>query len=385
MLGLVLAGGAARGAYTAGVMRFIWGDLAPRLGEDLWPRVVSGTSVGALNGVFVVARDRACLRRLTEIWQELQIAHVYQLHTGGLLGALRSTFGTASRPALLDPSPLYSLVAREFPRHLVREAIDSHAVRAFIVSATQIETGMNALFVETAQQGLDLQTLPGARSVRTRIGEEHLLASAAIPFLFPPVKVGDHFFVDGGLRQNTPLRPVLRAGSTHTLVVGTNLASSSEARHALASPAPTLPFLAGKTLNALMSDPVERDIRQQEEVNQLLLWAGERYGAEFLEGAYRELGWRPVKTLFLSPSEDLGRVANATFAKAPPMVSAQIRWLLGMVADKANADEGESDFLSYLYFDRAFTGQLEALGYEDARRREEELAGFLQDAAANGA
>ena len=117
----------------------------------------------------------------------------------------------------------------------------------------------------------------------------------------------------------------------------------------------------------------------QDEVNRLLAWAGERYGAEFLDGAYRELGWRPVKTVFISPSVDLGRVANATFASAPPVVSAQIRWLLSLVADKANAEEGESDFLSYLYFDRGYTGQLEALGFEDAKAREEELAAFLLD------
>ena len=379
-LGLVVAGGAARGAYEAGVMRFIWGDLARRLGPDCWPKVVSGTSVGALNAMFMVAQDRAALRRLTELWQELQISHIYDIRSGGLFAALRATFGTSNHPALLDASPLYRLVKRESPRRLVRAAIDDGRVRAFIVSATQLESGLNTLFVDSAASDLDLQTLPGACETRVRIDDQHLLASAAIPFLFPPIRVCDHFYLDGGLRQNTPLRPVIRAGASHIMVLGTSLSFSAQARRPLDSPAPTLPFLAGKTLNALMADPVERDIMYVEERNAMLDWGVEVYGEEFAARAASALGWRPVRTLFLTPSVDLGRLANATFHRAPPTVAAQVRWLLSIIADKANDDEGESDFLSDLYFDREYTGQIEAIGYADARDREEEIANFLLSA-----
>ncbi|MCB9745617.1 MAG: patatin-like phospholipase family protein [Alphaproteobacteria bacterium] len=375
--GLILAGGAARGAYAAGVMRFLFTAMPQMLGRVRWPEVVSGTSVGALNGVFAAARDLERVRWLSRTWQQMRIEQIYALHPGSVFTMLRSTFTPIQGASLLDSSPLRRLVVDNFPTEALRRAIDGGDNRAFVVSATQISTGYNMLFVDASEKPAPLRPLPGARFEQGPMRPEHLLASAGLPFLFPPVDVDGKTYVDGGLRQNTPLRPALQLGVDRALVVGVLMSKEAEGIRPMPSITPTLPFLAGKTLNALMLDPVERDITHAEGLNRILEWGAARYGADFLRDIQVDLGLRPVQLLHVQPTEDLGRIAAATFRSEPPPVSAALSRLLGLVADNANAGEGESDLLSYLYFDRAFTAQIEALGFEDAARREEELMAFV--------
>ena len=378
MLGFVLAGGAARGAYQAGVLRFIVQELLPRLGDTVWPQVVSGTSVGALNGAFAASHDPRAILRLSELWRHVVIDDVYRVSGSNVLRVLRSLVSPVPGVALLDPTPLYGLVAREHPLPIVHKNIEEGRVRAFIVSATQLETGANELFVDSGAQ-LSLRPAGNTRVNRTRITARHLLASAALPLLFPPVHIGDNTYVDGGLRANTPLRPVIRAGVRRALILGAQVQGGQTA--ALHAVTPTLPFLAGKTLNALMMDPVARDLAEAEMVNSIARWGAARYGDDFVEAMGRECGVHPVRTLFLRPSMDLGRAAATSYLRKPPDADASVRRLLDFIVDKPNLKEGESDMLSYLYFDHSFTEEIEDLGFEDARHQEEALASLLSDAA----
>jgi NTE family protein len=380
-MGLVLSGGAARGAYQAGVLRFLYRSLPKNLGFVPWPAVVSGTSVGALNGTFVVSRSEAQIVLLSRLWRRLRIPDVFTLQYGDVLGALRGRHRGHSGAALLDPSPLVRLVHDQFPQTDVRRSIDSGAVRAFIVSATELNNGHNVLFVDSAADDLGLLPLARSRVERTPIGPQEVLASAALPFMFPPVTLRGRGYVDGGLRQNTPLRPVLHSGVDRVLVVGSHMASET-------GPAPqtevvpSLAFLAGKTLNALMADPVDRDLAQAERLNAVVAWGTARYGPEFAEGVARDLDLRAVSILTVRPSQDLGRIAAKAYKDSPPADAPNLRWLLSALADRQNAEGGESDLLSYLYFDRAFTEQLEDLGYQDAEAQQEQLAAhFLGEAA----
>jgi NTE family protein len=145
---------------------------------------------------------------------------------------------------------------------------------------------------------------------------------------------------------------------------------------------PSLAFLAGKTLNALMADPVDRDLAQAERLNAVLAWGVSTYGPGFAEAAARDLDLRAVAILTVRPSRDLGRIAAQAYKDSPPADAPNLRWLLSALADRQNAEGGESDLLSYLYFDRAFTEQLEDLGYQDAEAQQEQLAAhFLGEAA----
>lgn len=376
-LGLVLAGGAARGAYEAGVLRFIYQSLASRLGFSPWPSVVGGTSVGALNGVFAVTQQAEYVQRICRMWQEVTISDVYAFHGSGVLRTVRGMFRAAQLGALLDPSPLYRLVRREFPRAAMRKSIDSGLCRAFIISATRLDNGLNTLFCDSAERHLPINPPKGTIVQRTRIDEEHFLASTSLPFFFPPYQIDTHYYVDGGLRQNTPLRPVLRCGADRILIIGAGAEQEFTGGEAADLIHPSLPFLAGKTLNALLLDPVSRDLNNTDQINRILAWGRENFGVEFAERIAADLGVREVSTLFLRPKTDLGRIASDIFASNPPKTSPQIRWLMSLVADQANAEGGESDFLSYLYFDHGYTGVLEQMGYEDARAQEETLARFF--------
>lgn len=376
-LGLVLSGGASRGAYQAGVLRFLLCDLAPRLGFVPWPSVVSGTSVGALNGSAVATREQEAVQRLSAIWQNMRLNDVFDQDQVGLFSTVRSLFAPRAGTALLDPSPLNRLLQQQIPWRALRAAIDGGHTRAFIMSATELSTGSNVLFCDTIDDTLDLEPLPGARVDRVRAGPDHLMASAAIPLVFPAVNVGGELYVDGGLRQNTPLRPVLKAGCRRVLIVSPHVEPEFEARSDLGEVVPTLPFMAGKSMNALMADPVARDVHLAQQLNRIMQWGADTYGPGFRDGLEAALGLHEVEIFKFEPSVDLGRLASTIFNRSPPATTTQMGWLLHMMADQPNQEGGESDLLAYLYFDRGFTGPAEALGFEDARAREEELATFL--------
>ena len=383
-LGLVLSGGASRGAYQAGVMRFIYRQLPRTLGYVPWPHVVSGTSVGALNGMFTIPRSEKYMVYLSRIWRRMRVSDVFTIRPDDVLGALWGRYRGRSGAALLDPSPLEHLIRELFPREETRASIDSGKVKAFIACATDLADGTNTLFVDSADPELNLRPLPGSRVERRPIDPETLLASSAIPFLFPPVRIGNRTYVDGGLRQNTPLRPVLHSGVDRILLIGSHAAREHQvqpADDASGTPShdvvPTLAFLAGKSLNAIMADPVERDLVVAKRMNDFISWGIDQFGAPFEDKCREDLGLRKVRIHSIRPKLDLGAVANATYRAHPPKDTASARLLLNLMADSANDAGGESDLLSYVYFDREFTGRIEAQGYEDARAMEEELLEFF--------
>jgi NTE family protein len=367
-LGLVLAGGASRGAYEAGVLRFLYTDLAKRLGYLPWPDVVSGTSVGALNGAFAVARDAEGLAWMAKTWREIRLDDVLRVSYVDLLHSMRKAL--SDRPfSLADPQPLQRLVVRRFPSRAARRAIDEQGV-IWMIGATDLVTGSQIVFVDAAEPPR-WAVRPGVRIVRTRIRAHHALASSALPLLFPPIAIGDLLCVDGGLRQNTPLGPVLRAGADRVLVVS----MKRQAQDLVREPQPAnLVFLVGKLMNALLLDPVEMDLFEAEQVNQLIDWGTERYGADFASAIRDELGLRRAEVLFLAPTEDLGAMAAHIYRTSPPRLSGAAAQLLERAAGHSGPD---ADLLSYIYFDAAFTGAVEALGYEDARRNEEALASLV--------
>jgi NTE family protein len=379
-LGLVLSGGASRGAYQAGVLRFIFRQLPKRLGYVPWPSVVSGTSVGALNGMFVVTRSERYLVYLSRIWRRMRVSDVFRIRPDDVIGAFWGRYRGRSGAALLDPSPLEGLIRELFPQEETRSAIDTGKVRAFITCATDLADGTNTLFLDTADDKLDLRPLPGTRVIRLPVSPRVLLASSAIPFLFPPVRLAGRTFVDGGLRQNTPLRPVLQTGVDRILMIGTHAEQVNQVRHApddTHDVVPTLAFLAGKSLNAIMADPVDRDLVHAERTNRFIDWGVQQYGPGFAAQVKQDMGVRKVRILTIRPRLDLGAVANATFRAHPPKDGPTTRLLLNLMADSPNDAGGESDLLSYVYFDREFTGRIEAQGYEDARKMEAELVDFF--------
>jgi NTE family protein len=328
---------------------------------------VSGTSVGALMGSFVAGRDLDGLDWLCRTWREMRIPQVYEISYRDLFRSLRAAFGTATF-ALANARPMYELVIRHWPRHGLRRSVDQDGV-VFIVGATDISNGQQILFVD-AKVPPEIHPRHGIRLVHARIRSRHALASAALPILFPPIPINGRLLVDGGLRMNTPLAPVLHSGADRVLVVGVKRQRTYDEPREMA--VPNLPFLLGKTLNALLLDPIEEELIEAEHVNDLIAWGTAHYGPSFAEGMHRDFGLHSADILYVTPTEDLGAVAADVFKKSPPRLTGPISTMLQRAASR---DAGpDADLLSYIFFDRAYTGTLERLGWEDARRQEEAIA-----------
>ncbi|MFK7927154.1 MAG: patatin-like phospholipase family protein [Myxococcota bacterium] len=377
-LGMVLAGGAARGAWQSGVLRYIVEEIPKNLGYVPWPAVVSGNSVGALNGVNVAARHGPGVLGLSRVWREMLIEQVYDVRPANLATAIYNSVWASGPFALLDADALRRLVDKHYPHVQLREAIAFGDTRAFIVSATELNTGINTLFLDSHDPAVWLKPLPGTKVRRGHITAEHCLASASLPLLFEPVSVQGRLHVDGMLRQNTPVRPAIQAGCSHILVIGVERAGHHSRTAPAAEVVPTFAFIGGKVLDAALMDPVDRDLRNVERLNELVRWGRRRFGPEFESALEAEMNVREVKVLRINPSEDLSDVARRAYHSGPLNASNAVRALLSLIADPANATE--SDMLSYLLFDRAYTGAIEALGFEDARRHEEVLVRFMSDA-----
>ncbi len=397
-IALVLSGGGARGAYEVGVIRYIRERLPIHAHFDL----ITGTSVGAINGAYLAAtcdRPRAQGRMLQRVWSQLTIDSVYGFGWRQVRDLPRVLFGRrlpktphGSRVGgLVDSSALERLVRDDIPWRRLQENLVSGRLGAFSVTATEVATGISTVFVHTARRRLE--PWPSGVNevvVQTPITAAHTLASAAIPALFASVKVGDQFYVDGALRQNTPLRPALRLGAQRMLVIGLRHLETPEERRArqrreVETLYPNVFFLLGKLLNSLMLDPLDNDIERIEQTNRVLEAGTAEFGPEFSDRLSKAIGrqqpWHPVEMLVIQPSEDLGRVAwdvvrNDDLRNYEGIVPTMIR--RSVEADE-RVEGGESDLASYILFDPEFIHRMIELGYKDAERYHDELLRLFRD------
>ncbi len=372
MLGLVLSGGGARGAYEAGVLRYLMDTLPKRLGRPVEPQIVCGSSIGALTGAWVAARGREGAVQLAEFWREMLPEQVYRLRWTDALPFGKGFFwretALGAGQAIFDPTPLYDQVRGTLPWDVLHRRLDSGELRGFVVSTTEVMTGRCVQFADG--RNVEPRQTPTTRMLPARIGPEHCLASAALPLWFPSVRVGDRYYVDGSLRQNTPLLPAIALGADRVIVVGVKCSVNQEGALAPNSP-PTPMFLAGKAFDALLLDDIEEDLREVENVNRLLRW-GQREYPDFLERVQAHRRLRVVDTAYVRPARDVGKLASDCFEANRATLPRATRAFLAVLHDR-EADDN-SDLLSYVYFHRSFTAELERWGHDDAERDEERLA-----------
>lgn len=229
---LVLSGGGARGAYEAGVLLYLRTELARRLGAQIHFDILTGTSVGAINAAYMAATaDRVGeqAEELAGFWRSLRVEDLVSLRPRDLVRAGRLLLGgpaPAPRPhafrhgGLLDTEGLERFVIQHIPWRHIRRNLTSGRVQALAVSATHVGSGHTVVFVDSHQEvPAHWSSDPFVRHTRAAIGPRHALASAAIPMLVPAVKIGRAFFIDGALRQNTPMSPAIRLGADRLVVV----------------------------------------------------------------------------------------------------------------------------------------------------------------------
>jgi NTE family protein len=401
-IAVVMSGGGARGAYEAGVLEYLLDELPERLGRPVRFDIVTGTSVGAIHACYVAATQGTPLAgaRLAEIWRSFTLDTVFPVRPADLVRVPWRLSGLGSvatllpgsddsaperLPGLFDTRWLDSIVLDRVPWTRIRRNIDAGELRALAIAATEIATGRSVVFVENGDGDapIDWGRDPFVVARPAHIGPQHALASAAIPLLFAAIRIGRTYFCDGGLRLNTPLAPALRLGADRVLVIGLRHPATAEeedriARRRIANYiSPT--YLAGKALNALLLDRVETDVDRMRLFNEVLRTGVETYGDEFLERInepiirLRNRPYRIVRDVFLRPSEDLGVIA-ADAMRTEVHSHGMRSWLSQNVARyAARGAVGEADLLSYLFFDRAYTERLIALGRQDAERAEKKL------------
>jgi NTE family protein len=396
---LVLSGGGARGAYEAGVVRYLREDLAGDLGGQVQFDIISGTSVGAIHACFLAATadmpDKQG-RMLVDRWESLVLEEMVSFGVKEFLRAPATLLGSGQIDVvegqrrlggIVQTSQLERMIRRLTPWSRISTNMDQGAVEALSVTATDIGSGKSVVFVQRRGGGLpEWSKDPFVRAQAVTIGHEHALASAALPILFPAIAVGERFFCDGGLRQNTPLSPALRLGADKVLVVGLRHKPPGNDVPEESMPFPGAAFLVGKILDAFLLDHIDYDLDRLRRFNALIeavhaVGSGE-HNQRFDEvvTAMRGAPYRVVGELMIRPSADLGEIAGhiARTGRFKGSGGGAGIQLLRRLATARGADE--ADLLSYILFDGLYGAEVARLGYEDARVHHEELCRFLSDA-----
>jgi len=385
-LAIILSGGGARGAYEVGVLSYVFERIAKLRGAPPKISILSGTSVGAINACFLAAHMTEPdfgMNRLVRLWTELDMSQVLNFGVRQAMLLPRVLTGGGGGAGIFDVRPLVKLASREVNWRSISRSLRSGHLQTLSVSATEVRSGRTVVFMQTGPDGALPTTTPPRTVIRAdRIGPHHALASAAIPVLFPPVKIGHELYVDGGLRQNTPIAPALRLGATHVFAVGL----SRDVRGIQAPPpgqvtAPGAAFLLGKVLNAFLLDHVQNDFELMQRLNEVLADGTRVYGPDFVEkltAAARARGGQPyrqVSALAVHPSDDIGRLAAEHVRKGKVRGGALLtRQFLNLLDAGVGPD---ADLASYLLFDGSFARKLIDMGRSDAEARREELLQFF--------
>jgi NTE family protein len=380
--GIVMSGGGARGSYEVGVLNYLYGEFSQHFGRAPVFDVISGTSVGAVNGTALAATANdptAGMRLLANVWLEQALSDIMRLDLRHLPRLYRLWLGGGVPAGLFDARPLARLIGYRIPWRQLARNLRTQRVQALTVSATNVRTGRSTLYVDRAR-GVELPR-GGVRIVvhATHVLPQHVLASAAMPLVFPPVRIGNDYFCDGGIRLNTPTAPAIQMGVDRLFVIGVTT-PSREASIPLGH-TPGASFLLGKALDALMLDHIEHDLEEMRLINEILSDAYEAGGPDFparlsaVAALHGRPARRPVKTFVLHPSQDIGLLASDHLRRHKPRLSR----LIGHAAIRLlDVGEGaDADLASYVLFDGDFARVLIDLGHRDAARHRDELAEFL--------
>jgi NTE family protein len=375
-----------------GVLRYV----REQLSNPTPFHVITGSSVGAINGSYIAAtcdRPRGQARALAKVWNEIRLDEVYRFGWEQMRTLPQVLFGRdmpklthgATVGGLVDAQLMQEVVRERIPWQGISENLHRGHLHAFACSATELATGMTTVFVQTRSGSVgEWPSLPGQEIVPTAITAAHTLASAAIPILFPAVRVGDQFYVDGSLRQNTPIRPAMHLGADRLLVVGLRHDKETEtfqerAREEAQMVYPNAVFMLGKMLNALLLDKLQADLARIERTNQLIRAGIDIYGPDFprkiAEGIRGRQGrpYKEIELVLIQPSRDLGEIAHELMQRTrlKRYSGVMARWLR-RITEGAD-DVSESDLASYVLFDPDYVQALIELGYRDAAAKHEQL------------
>lgn len=368
---LVLTGGGARAAYQVGVLLAV-AKLSNNRRQNPFP-ILCGTSAGAINATSI-----ACLADnfgkavsvLASFWRNMHAGDIYRADPLGIgisgahwLTTLAMGWLIRNPPrSLLDNAPLRELLTRHLDFRGIERSIAKGALHALSVSASGYESGDNINFFQghpSAQPWRRVQRI----GIRSEIGVDHLLASSAIPFIFPATKIHREYFGDGSMRQLAPISPAIHLGAERVLIVGAGRKNEHQERRRVDGH-PSLAQIAGHALSSIFLDSLAVDIERMQRINRTL----SVIPPDIRDNA--DIPLRPIRTLIISPSERLERIA-AENAKSLPWA---MKMMLGGIG---GMNRRNGTLTSYLLFEKPYTRALIDLGYADTMARSQEVGDFL--------
>jgi NTE family protein len=382
---IILSGGGARAAYQVGALRAI-AHIAGRNARMPFP-VVCGTSAGAINATLLAVNAddfRRGVARLTRWWRRVTVRDIYHgdlttlaQHSARFLASVLTGGAVPARVAsMFDNAPLTDLLTRELEFDKLDYRIRAGHLRALSINATSYTTGHAVTYYQGAPDIRPWQRLR-RRGQPTMLGTDHLMASSAIPFVFPAGRIDDDYFMDGSVRQIAPLSPALHLGATRVVVLAVGQFSGQSpgqptGRNGVTEPPqyPSFAQVAGHALSSVFLDNMGADIERLTQYNRLI---------DRLPEHAREVNGvqvRHVDAFVLSPSRDVASLALQFVDNLPGAVRAVLRGFGSTHGTGAN-------LTSYLLFDRGFCRALLALGFDDAMARRDELEAFLAGDSAN--
>ena len=372
-IGLVLTGGGARAAYQVGVLRAIAAMLPQGTPSPF--AVLAGTSAGAINAAALAAdatNFRRGVRRLVNVWKNVHAGHVYRADVAGIVACgarwiaalLLGGLGSRNPVSLLNNAPLERLLADQLDFGGIRKSIDSGALTAVAVTCSGYTSGESISFFE-GNSGVEGWRRSRRVGVRTELGVAHLMASAALPFVFPPVRIHREFFGDGSMRQIAPISPALHLGAERVLVVTVAATGQGASPRVVSERCPSLAQIAGHALNSIFLDALEADLERLERINRTIALLNAA------AGGVAHLVLKHVDCLVIAPSEPLEQIALRHVRALPCAVRFFLRGIGAMRRSGSN-------LASYVLFERPFCRALMRLGYRDAMARRDEILAFLR-------
>lgn len=367
-----MTGGGARAAYQVGVLRAL-SELLPRHVRTPFP-IICGTSAGALNAAVLAAAAsnfRHGVRRLMTVWKNFHVHHVYRADPVGAFGnslwwLFTALTGGAFRRkpvSLLDNSPLVELLRRHLDFSAIQRCIDTGDLLAFSVTCSGYTSGQSVTFFQGRPE---LRPWERARriGVAMPITVDHLVASSALPFIFPPVHINREYFGDGSMRQIAPVSPALHLGADRLLVIGVGRQLQHKLERVKSESDPSLAQIAGHALNSIFLDSLEVDLERMQRINRTI----EIIPGEVLEQTHYPL--HRVDFRLLSPSEELEGIASGHAHELPRTIRTLLYFVGGLRRSGSN-------LLSYVLFEKSYCRALIQLGYKDTMARKDDLLAFL--------
>jgi NTE family protein len=384
--GLVLTGGGARAAYQVGVLKAIAQmrrECAPAAAPNPFP-VITGTSAGAINAAALACRADdfdAAIDGLCQVWENFHAEQVYRSDSIGVIrtgarwltmlsiGWVIARFHRARPRSLLDNTPLEALLGKLVSTERLQQVMREGHLQALAISASSYGSGQHVTFYD-APSDIEPWTRSQRIAVRGAIGVPHLMASSAIPFVFPPVPLtlGDHieYCGDGSMRQVAPISPAVHLDAERILVVGAGRMHEPAGPRVGSSEYPNLAQIAGHALSNIFLDALAVDVERLQRINSTLaLLTPEQRASTRL---------KLIEVLVIAPSQRLDDIAAKHLGCLPLPVRAMLG---GLGVRGKGADARGAALASYLLFEAPYTCELMALGVADTVRRREDVLRFF--------